>query len=95
MLPRPEQLVSQRLKLNIFPPLPRFLSRSGIHEEMLKDTVRTLSYRNAIQQNPHLFKDKIVLDVSRLLATFPLFLSARAIRKSWTGSGEGFDPDDC
>lgn len=37
----------------------------GIHEEMLKDTVRTLSYKNAIMQNPHLFKDKVVLDVSR------------------------------
>lgn len=35
----------------------------GIHEEMLKDTVRTLSYKNAILQNPHLFKDKVVLDV--------------------------------
>ncbi|EIW69376.1 hypothetical protein TREMEDRAFT_62243 [Tremella mesenterica DSM 1558] len=35
----------------------------GIHEEMLKDQVRTLSYRNAIMQNPHLFKDKVVLDV--------------------------------
>ncbi len=35
----------------------------GIHEEMLKDTVRTISYRNSILQNPHLFKDKIVLDV--------------------------------
>ncbi|KAG7692246.1 hypothetical protein KL930_004879 [Ogataea haglerorum] len=35
----------------------------GIHEEMLKDTVRTLSYRNAIMKNRHLFKDKIVLDV--------------------------------
>ncbi|KAI1794066.1 S-adenosyl-L-methionine-dependent methyltransferase [Ganoderma leucocontextum] len=35
----------------------------GIHEEMLKDTVRTGSYRNAIIQNPHLFKDKVVLDV--------------------------------
>jgi hypothetical protein len=31
---------------------------------MLKDTVRTLSYRNAIMQNPHLFKGKTVLDVS-------------------------------
>ena len=41
----------------------------GIHEEMLKDTVRTLSYRNAIQQNPHLFKDKIVLDVSNKIST--------------------------
>lgn len=36
---------------------------------MLKDTVRTLSYRNAIQQNPHLFKDKIVLDVSNKIST--------------------------
>ncbi|CAG8596871.1 11126_t:CDS:2, partial [Ambispora gerdemannii] len=35
----------------------------GIHEEMLKDDVRTLSYRNSIYQNRHLFKDKIVLDV--------------------------------
>ncbi|KAI0675263.1 S-adenosyl-L-methionine-dependent methyltransferase [Trametes maxima] len=35
----------------------------GIHEEMLKDTVRTGSYRNAIVNNPHLFKDKLVLDV--------------------------------
>jgi type I protein arginine methyltransferase len=35
----------------------------GIHEEMLKDEVRTLSYRNAICNNPHLFKGKTVLDV--------------------------------
>lgn len=35
----------------------------GIHEEMLKDSVRTGSYRNAIVNNPHLFKDKLVLDV--------------------------------
>ncbi|SMN21422.1 similar to Saccharomyces cerevisiae YBR034C HMT1 Nuclear SAM-dependent mono-and asymmetric arginine dimethylating methyltransferase that modifies hnRNPs [Maudiozyma saulgeensis] len=35
----------------------------GIHEEMLQDTVRTLSYRNAIVQNKDMFKDKIVLDV--------------------------------
>lgn len=35
----------------------------GIHEEMLQDSVRTLSYRNAIAQNKDLFKDKIVLDV--------------------------------
>ena len=30
---------------------------------MLKDAVRTDSYMNAIKQNKHLFKDKIVLDV--------------------------------
>lgn len=35
----------------------------GIHEEMLKDEVRTRSYQNAILNNKHIFKDKIVLDV--------------------------------
>ncbi|CAK9438803.1 uncharacterized protein LODBEIA_P30270 [Lodderomyces beijingensis] len=35
----------------------------GIHEEMLKDTSRTLSYRNAMYRNKDAFKGKIVLDV--------------------------------
>ena len=35
----------------------------GIHEEMLKDEVRTLTYRNSMYENKHLFKDKVVLDV--------------------------------
>lgn len=35
----------------------------GIHEEMLKDEVRTGSYKNAILLNRHIFKDKVVLDV--------------------------------
>ncbi|KAJ1804896.1 Nuclear SAM-dependent mono-and asymmetric methyltransferase [Coemansia sp. RSA 2599] len=35
----------------------------GIHEEMLKDEVRTTSYRDSIVKNKHLFKDKVVLDV--------------------------------
>lgn len=35
----------------------------GIHEEMLKDTVRTLTYRNSMLDNKHLFRDKVVLDV--------------------------------
>lgn len=35
----------------------------GIHEEMLKDEVRTLTYRNAMIYNRHLFKDKVVLDL--------------------------------
>ena len=38
-------------------------SHFAIHEEMLKDEVRTRSYMNAIERNRHLFKDKIVLDV--------------------------------
>lgn len=38
-------------------------SHFGIHEEMLKDEVRTNAYKNSILQNAHLFKDKIVMDV--------------------------------
>jgi len=38
-------------------------SHFGIHEEMLKDEIRTKSYRDAIYQNKHLFKNKVVLDV--------------------------------
>lgn len=30
---------------------------------MLKDEVRTRSYMHAITRNPHLFRDKVVLDV--------------------------------
>jgi len=35
----------------------------GILEEMLKDSVRTITYKNAILHNKHLFRDKVVLDV--------------------------------
>ena len=35
----------------------------GIHEEMLKDEVRTMTYRNSMWHNKHLFKGKVVLDV--------------------------------
>ncbi len=38
-------------------------SHFGIHEEMLKDEVRTRSYMNAILRNKHLFEGKVVLDV--------------------------------
>ncbi|EGG22092.1 protein arginine methyltransferase [Cavenderia fasciculata] len=38
-------------------------SHFGIHEEMLKDDVRTLSYKRAILNNRHLFQGKVVLDV--------------------------------
>jgi len=34
-----------------------------IHEEMLKDKVRTEAYRAAIERNPNDFKDKIVMDI--------------------------------
>lgn len=35
----------------------------NIHEEMLKDKVRTMAYRNAIVKNKHLFEGKVVLDI--------------------------------
>ncbi|XP_022909143.1 protein arginine N-methyltransferase 1 isoform X2 [Onthophagus taurus] len=35
----------------------------GIHEEMLKDEVRTLTYRNSMYHNKHLFNGKIVMDI--------------------------------
>lgn len=38
-------------------------SHFGIHEEMIKDDVRTKTYRKAVLTNPHLFRDKVVLDV--------------------------------
>lgn len=38
-------------------------SHYAIHEEMLKDEVRTLTYRKAIEMNPHLFQNKVVMDV--------------------------------
>ncbi|KAK4687472.1 type I protein arginine methyltransferase, partial [Tremellales sp. Uapishka_1] len=56
----------------------------GIHEEMLKDSVRTLSYRNAILQNAHLFKDKVVLDVGCGTGILSMF-AARAGAKQVIG----------
>ena len=38
-------------------------SSHHIHEEMLKDTHRTTTYKNAIEGNKSDFKDKIVLDI--------------------------------
>ncbi|KAK9722752.1 hypothetical protein QE152_g19493 [Popillia japonica] len=35
----------------------------GIHEEMLKDEVRTLTYRNSMYHNKHLFAGKVVMDI--------------------------------
>ncbi|KAF6719815.1 Protein arginine N-methyltransferase 3 [Oryzias melastigma] len=35
----------------------------SIHEEMLKDKVRTESYRDFMYSNPDVFRDKVVLDV--------------------------------
>merc|ERR1719169_276580 len=55
-------------------------SHFGIHEEMLKDEVRTQTYRNSILENKHLFKDKIVLDIgcgTGILSLFPASAGAK------------------
>ena len=55
----------------------------GIHEEMLKDEVRTLTYRNSMWHNKHLFKDKIVLDVgcgTGILSMFAAKAGAKHVR---------------
>jgi len=54
----------------------------GIHEEMLKDEVRTLTYRNAIYHNRHLFRGKVVLDVGSgtgILAMFAAKAGAKRV----------------
>jgi protein arginine N-methyltransferase 1 len=48
-------------------------SHLSIHEEMLKDKHRTLSYMNSIVRNKHLFKDKIVLDIGCGTSILSLF----------------------
>ena len=54
----------------------------GIHEEMIKDTVRTESYKNAIMRNKHLFEGKVVLDVgcgTGILSIFAARAGARHV----------------
>ena len=57
-------------------------SHFGIHEEMLKDKVRTLAYRKAILNNQQLFRDKVVLDVgcgTGILCMFAAKAGAKAV----------------
>uniref|UniRef100_A0AC34QMU2 Protein arginine N-methyltransferase 1 n=1 Tax=Panagrolaimus sp. JU765 TaxID=591449 RepID=A0AC34QMU2_9BILA len=54
----------------------------GIHEEMLKDEVRTKTYRNSIYHNKHLFKDKVVMDVGSgtgILSMFAAMAGAKRV----------------
>eukprot|EP00061_Rhincodon_typus_P005905 g25983.t1 len=53
----------------------------GIHEEMLKDEVRTLTYRNSMYHNKHLFKDKIVLDVGSGTGILCMFAAKAGAKK--------------
>ncbi|KAH8750857.1 HNRNP arginine N-methyltransferase [Hyaloscypha sp. PMI_1271] len=52
-----------------------FASYDGlpVHEKMIKDEIRTKSYLNAMEDNPHLFKDKIVLDIGTETGILSMF----------------------
>ncbi|KAL5009977.1 hypothetical protein ScPMuIL_012282 [Solemya velum] len=56
-------------------------SHFGIHEEMLKDVVRTQSYMDFMYQNKDVFTDKIVLDVGCGTGILSMF-AARAGAKT-------------
>lgn len=56
-------------------------SHFGIHEEMLKDHVRTGAYQAAILDNKHLFKDKVVLDVGCGTGILCLFAAKAGAKK--------------
>ena len=54
---------------------------------MLKDEVRTLTYRNSMYHNKHLFKDKVVLDVgcgTGILSMFAAKAGAKHVSKHLT-----------
>ncbi|XP_077157921.1 protein arginine N-methyltransferase 8 isoform X4 [Paroedura picta] len=53
----------------------------GIHEEMLKDEVRTLTYRNSMYHNQHVFKDKLVLDVGSGTGILSMFAAKAGAKK--------------
>lgn len=52
-----------------------------IHEEMLKDQVRTMSYQNAIIQNKDKFKDKVVLDIGCGTGILSIFAARAGAKK--------------
>ncbi|XP_030579979.1 protein arginine N-methyltransferase 3 [Archocentrus centrarchus] len=53
----------------------------SIHEEMLKDKVRTESYRDFMYSNPEVFRDKVVLDVGCGTGILSMFAARAGAKK--------------
>uniref|UniRef100_A0A669BLR3 Protein arginine N-methyltransferase 3 n=1 Tax=Oreochromis niloticus TaxID=8128 RepID=A0A669BLR3_ORENI len=53
----------------------------SIHEEMLKDKVRTESYRDFMYSNPEVFRDKVVLDVGCGTGILSMFAAQAGAKK--------------
>jgi len=53
----------------------------AIHEEMLKDDIRTRAYMNAIIRNKHLFRNKVVLDIGCGTGMMSLFAASAGAKK--------------
>uniref|UniRef100_A0A8B9KBV7 Protein arginine methyltransferase 8 n=1 Tax=Astyanax mexicanus TaxID=7994 RepID=A0A8B9KBV7_ASTMX len=64
----------------------------GIHEEMLKDEVRTLTYRNSMYHNKHVFKDKIVLDVGSGTGILSMFAAKAGAKHVYGLNVSGISP---
>lgn len=56
-------------------------SHSSIHETMLRDSIRTEAYQNAIMNNPQLFKDKVVMDIGCGTGILSLFAAKAGAKK--------------
>ena len=52
-----------------------------IHEQMLKDKIRTGTYQDAIMKNPDVFKDKIVLDIGCGTGILSIFAAKAGAKK--------------
>ena len=64
-------------------------SHYSIHEEMLKDTVRTKAYMKAIVNNPQIFKDKIVMDIGSGTGVLSIFAAKAGAKKVYAIENAG------
>ena len=59
----------------------KMLTRTDIHETMLKDTVRTDAYRDFIYENKDLFRGKTVLDIGCGTGILSMFCARAGAKK--------------